>query len=99
MSAVEERISRILTDLLGIDEERITRSARFKDDLGADSLQIVEAILLAEEAFGIIRTDATENITTVGELVDLIKSQKQTNRKDRHGERRNRRARHHRIQA
>lgn len=76
MSAVEERISLILTDLLGIDEERITRSARFKDDLGADSLQIVEVILSAEEAFGIIQTDATENITTIGELVDLIESQK-----------------------
>lgn len=75
-SIVEARLSTILTHQLELDETRITRAARLKDDLGADSLQVVELILSVEDAFGIVLTDATENIATVGELVDLIRIQK-----------------------
>lgn len=72
--SVQERLATILTDLLGLDAGRVTLSSRFRDDLGADSLQIVEVILSVEDAFGILLTDATADLATVGELVHLVEA-------------------------
>lgn len=74
ISSVEERLSTILTEMLGIEKARITLASRLRDDLGADSLQIVEVILNMESAFGVILTDATERIATVGELLKLVEA-------------------------
>lgn len=74
MSDVEPRLTAILTDLLGVDGTRITPLSRFKGDLEADSLQVVEIILSVEDAFDVLLTDATERIATVGELIELIKT-------------------------
>lgn len=75
MTDVESRLTAILADVLGIETSRITPFSRFKDDLGADSLQVVEIILSAEDAFNVLLADATERIATVGDLIELIKEQ------------------------
>ena len=53
MAAVEEKIKQIIVEQLGVDEAEVTSSASFVDDLGADSLDIVELVMAFEEAFDI----------------------------------------------
>ena len=69
-----DKISAIIVDQLGVAESAITREASFIDDLGADSLDIVELIMAIEEEFNIEipNTDA-EKVVTVGDVVDYIK--------------------------
>ena len=75
MSDTFERIQAILVDLLGADPEQVTMDARFREDLEADSLDLVELIMAIEEEFGgEISDEQAQSITTVGEAVRYIDS-------------------------
>jgi acyl carrier protein len=68
-------IKAIIVDLLGADEGKITMEARFREDLEADSLDLVELIMAFEDKFGAeISDDDAQKITTVGEAVRYIDS-------------------------
>jgi acyl carrier protein len=68
-------IKAIIVDLLGADEGKITMDARFREDLEADSLDLVELIMAFEDKFGAeISDDDAQKITTVGEAVRYIDS-------------------------
>ena len=71
---VFEKVKEIIVEQLGVAETSVTMEASFIDDLGADSLDIVELIMAIEEAFKleIPDTDA-EKVVTVGDVVDYIK--------------------------
>lgn len=63
----------IIVDLLGVDEDKVTMDARFREDLEADFLDLVELIMAFEDKFGgEISDDDAQTITTVGEAVDYI---------------------------
>jgi acyl carrier protein len=75
MNDTEERVRAIIVDLLGVDEEQVVTEARFREDLEADSLDLVELIMAFEEAFqGEISDEEAQKITTVGEAVNYINS-------------------------
>jgi acyl carrier protein len=70
-----EKVKEIIADQLGIDEEEIVSDASFIDDLGADSLDLVELIMALEEEFDMeIPDEDAEKINTVGDAVDYIKN-------------------------
>ena len=70
-----ERVKAVIVDQLGADESAVTPEASFVDDLGADSLDIVELIMGLETEFDIeIPDEEAESIRTVGDAVDYIKS-------------------------
>lgn len=72
---VMTKIKDILVEQLNIDESEIVPEASFIDDLGADSLDIVELIMSMEEEFGIeIPEDEVESLSTVGAAVEYIKA-------------------------
>ncbi len=76
MSAEEifEKVKKIIVEQLGASESSITNEASFIDDLGADSLDIVELIMALEEEFDIEIPDSdAEKVATVGDVVDYIK--------------------------
>lgn len=76
MASTEERVKNIVVELLGVDEERVVPEARFREDLEADSLDLVELIMAFEEEFGGEITDEdAQSITTVGEAVTYIQQQ------------------------
>ncbi|MCL4352612.1 MAG: acyl carrier protein [Firmicutes bacterium] len=71
---VFDKVKDIIVDQLGVDEEEVTSEASFIDDLGADSLDIVELIMALEEEFGLeIPDDEAEKISTVSDAVDYIR--------------------------
>ena len=71
---VFDKIKEIIVEQLGVAENSVTEEASFIDDLGADSLDIVELILALEEEFDIEIPDTdAEKIVTVGDVVDYIK--------------------------
>ena len=71
---VFEKVKRIIVEQLGVAETAVTMEASFIDDLGADSLDIVELIMALEEAFDIeIPDEDAEKVATVGDVVDYIK--------------------------
>jgi len=73
MSDVSTRVKKIVIDHLGVDEAKVTDSASFVDDLGADSLDTVELVMAFEEEFGCeIPDDAAEKIVTVKDAVDYV---------------------------
>ncbi len=73
MASVDERVKQIIVEQLGVDEAEVTPSASFVDDLGADSLDIVELVMAFEEAFEIeIPDEDAEKIRTVQDAVDYI---------------------------
>ncbi|MDO5382572.1 MAG: acyl carrier protein [Eubacteriales bacterium] len=70
-----EQLQKIISEVLNIDESKITLESSFVDDLGADSLDIFQIIMGIEEQFDItIPEDAAENIVTVGDAVAQIKN-------------------------
>ena len=72
---VSERVKQIIVDQLGVDAARVTPEARFRQDLEADSLDLVELIMAFEEEFGgEISDEDAQKITTVGEAIDYLKS-------------------------
>ena len=73
MSDTQERVTVIIVDLLGVDEEEVVPDARFREDLEADSLDLVELIMAFEEEFeGEISDEEAQSITTVGQAVTYI---------------------------
>ena len=73
MSA-EEKVIDIIVEQLSVDKDKVVPSASFVDDLGADSLDLVELIMAIEEAFGIeIPDEVAEKITTVKDAIDHVK--------------------------
>ena len=73
MATTIERISAIIVDLLGVDLEKVTPKARFREELEADSLDLVELIMAFEEEFGgEISDDDAQTITTVGQAVSYV---------------------------
>ena len=70
---VERRAIEIIVEQLGVSEEEVTMEASFIDDLGADSLDLVELIMAMEEEFGIeISDEDAEKIQTVQDVVNYI---------------------------
>jgi acyl carrier protein len=75
MASVEEKVKQLIVEQLQVDEAEVTPTAHFVDDLGADSLDIVELVMTFEEAFEIeIPDEEAEKITTVKDAVDYIQS-------------------------
>ena len=77
MSETAERVKKIVVEHLGAEAEKVTEEASFIDDLGADSLDIVELVMAFEEEFGVeIPDDAAEKIGTVKDAIDYIEANK-----------------------
>ena len=77
MSDILERVRKIVIEHLDADPEKVTEKASFIDDLGADSLDIVELVMAFEEEFGVeIPDDAAEKISTVADAISYINSNK-----------------------
>ncbi|MGP1353037.1 MAG: acyl carrier protein [Parasphingopyxis sp.] len=76
MSDTADRVKKIVTEHLGVEADKVTEDAAFIDDLGADSLDIVELVMAFEEEFGVeIPDDAAEDITTVKDAITYIDKQ------------------------
>jgi len=72
---VFEKVKKIIVEQLGVEEDEVTLESSFIDDLGADSLDIVELIMALEEEFDLEIPDSeAEKISTVGDAVEYIKS-------------------------
>jgi acyl carrier protein len=72
---IEERVRKVLAEQLARDLEEVTLEASFEEDLDADSLDLVEAVLALEDEFGIeIPEEEMEGVKTVKEAVDLAAS-------------------------
>ena len=68
-----ERLKKIVAEQLGVEESKITPTARFTDDLNADSLDLVEMIMSLEEEFGVeIPDEDAEKIVSVQDAIDYI---------------------------
>jgi acyl carrier protein len=77
MADTYAEVKKIIVDLLGAEEAKVTQEARFREDLEADSLDLVELIMAFEDKFGAeISDEAAQKITTVGEAVSYIDSHK-----------------------
>ena len=73
MSETADRVKKIVVEHLGVEADKVTEDASFIDDLGADSLDIVELVMAFEEEFNVeIPDDAAEKITTVKDAIDYI---------------------------
>jgi acyl carrier protein len=73
MSDTFEQVKAIIVEMLGVDESQVTPDATFRENLGADSLDLVELIMEFEEKFGsTISDEDAQKITTVGEAVTYI---------------------------
>jgi acyl carrier protein len=71
--SIEERLRRIISEQLGVDESQVVPAASFEEDLNADSLDLVELIMSLEEEFGIeISEEDAEKIRTVGDAVEYV---------------------------
>ena len=76
MSDTAERVRGIIVEHLGVDEEKVTDTASFIDDLGADSLDTVELVMAFEEEFGCeIPDEDAEKIQTIKDAITFIESQ------------------------
>jgi acyl carrier protein len=74
---VEQKVKQIIVEQLGVDEAQVDPTASFVDDLGADSLDIVELVMAFEEAFDLdIPDEDAEKIATVKNAIDYIESKK-----------------------
>ena len=77
MSETADRVKKIVVEHLGVEADKVTEDASFIDDLGADSLDIVELVMAFEEEFGVeIPDDSAEKITTVKDAITYIDENK-----------------------
>ena len=75
MSAVADKVKKIVVENLSVSEDQVTPEARFIEDLGADSLDLVELVMAFEEEFGSdIPDEDAEKLTTVGKVVECLKA-------------------------
>jgi acyl carrier protein len=75
MASVEEKVKHIIVEQLGVDEDEVKAEASFVDDLGADSLDVVELVMALEEEFGLeISDEDAEKITTVKMAIEYIQN-------------------------
>lgn len=75
MATTLERIAKIVSERLGVDESQVKPEATFKDDLGADSLDVVELVMELEDEFDLeISDEDAEKISTVGDVIEYIES-------------------------
>jgi acyl carrier protein len=66
-------VKKIVVELLGVEPDKVTREARFREDLEADSLDLVELIMEFEERFGeTVSDEDAQQLTTVGQVVDYV---------------------------
>ena len=73
-----EQIKKMVADNLGVEESKITENASFKDDLGADSLDLFELTMAQEDEYGIeIPSEDLEKIVTVGDVVEYVNAHKE----------------------
>ncbi|WP_434779419.1 acyl carrier protein [Neisseria sp. Ec49-e6-T10] len=76
MENIEQRVKKIVADQLGVNEAEIKNESSFQDDLGADSLDVVELVMAFEEAFECeVPDEDAEKLTTVQQAIDFIQSQ------------------------
>lgn len=79
MASIEEKVKQLIVEQLSVDEAEVTPTAHFIDDLGADSLDIVELVMTFEESFEIeIPDEDAEKIHTVKDAVDYIQAHVKT---------------------
>ena len=72
-----EKIKTMVAENLGVEESTITEASSFKDDLGADSLDLFELVMALEEEFGVeIPTEDLEQIATVGDVIKYVEAHK-----------------------
>ena len=77
MSEIASKVQKIIVDKLGVEESEVVETANFTNDLGADSLDIVELVMEFEKEFGIsIPDDQAEKIQTVGDAIAYIENAK-----------------------
>lgn len=76
MADTFDRVKKIVVDRLDVEEDKVTMEASFKDDLEADSLDVVELVMELEDEFDMeIADEEAENIKTVADAVNYINSQ------------------------
>ena len=74
-ASVEERVRNIVCDQLAVEPDKVVKTASFVDDLGADSLDIVELVMTMEEEFDLdIPDEDAEKIKTVGDVISYVSS-------------------------
>lgn len=72
--SVEQKVTEIIVEQLGVNPEQVTPKASFIEDLGADSLDIVELVMAFEEEFGVeVPDEEAEKLQTVQDVIDYIK--------------------------
>lgn len=77
MSEIQDKIKQIIVDELGVDEAEVTENARFIEDLGADSLDLVELVMKFEEEFGIeIPDEDSEKIQSVRDAYAYVEERR-----------------------
>jgi len=79
MADTFERIQKIVVDLLGLEPDKVTPDARFREDLDADSLDLVELVMEFEEQFGgTISDEEAQQLKTVGDVVEYVEKRMTT---------------------
>lgn len=75
-NSIEERVIKVIAEQLGVEAEKVTPQAHFTEDLGADSLDLVEMVMALEKEFDCeIPDEEAEKITTVQSAIDYVKAQ------------------------
>ena len=73
-----DKLKELVVDQLGVEEDEVTMEASMQDDLGADSLDLVDLVMSVEEEFGVkVADEDLENIKTVGDIVNYIEDRVQ----------------------